>query len=82
MNDSDFIELSFEMRAGQDRKLISTTKEDVAKADNIFDEKKKYKDAVIIVGSEGLFKEINESFKNAEIGKEYEVLVPAKDTYG
>ena len=82
MNDSDFIELSFELRAGQDKKLISTTKEDVAKADNIFDEKKKYKDAVIIVGSEGLFKEINESFKNAETGKEYEVLVPAKDAYG
>ncbi len=82
MNDSDFIELSFELRAGQDKKLISTTKEDVAKADNIFDEKKKYKDAVIIVGSEGLFKEINESFKNAEIDKEYEVLVPAKDAYG
>ncbi len=82
MNDGDFIELSFEMRAGKDKKLISTSKEDVAKAENIFDEKKKYKDAVIIVGSDGLFKEINESFKNAEIGKEYEVEVPAKDAYG
>lgn len=82
MNDGDFIELSFEMRAGQDKKLISTSKEDVAKANNIFDEKKKYKDAVIIVGSDGLFKDINDSFKNAEVGKEYEVIVPAKDAYG
>ena len=82
MNDGDFIELSFEMRAGQDKKLTSTSKEDVAKANDIFDEKKKYKDAVIIVGSEGLFKEINESFKNAEIGKEYEIVIPAKDAYG
>ena len=34
------------------------------------------------MGSGGLFKEINDSFKQAEIGKEYEVVVPAKDAYG
>ena len=82
MNDGDFIELSFEMRAGQDKKLISTSKEDLAKKEDIFDDKKKYKDAVIVIGTEGLFKEINDSFKQAEIGKEYEVTVPAKDAYG
>ncbi len=82
MNDGDFIELSFEMRAGQEKKLISTSKEDLAKQENIFDDKKKYKNAVIVIGTEGLFKEINDSFKQAEIGKEYEVVVPAKDAYG
>ena len=82
MNDGDFIELSFEMRAGQDKKLISTSKEDLAKKEDIFDDKKKYKDAVIVIGTEGLFKEINDSFKQAEIGTEYEVTVPAKDAYG
>ena len=82
MNDGDFIELSFEMRAGQDKKLISTSKEDLAKKEDIFDDKKKYKNAVIVIGTEGLFKEINDSFKEAEIGKEYEVTVPAKDAYG
>ncbi len=82
MNDGDFIELSFEMRAGQDKKLISTSKEDLAKEENIFDDKKKYKNAVIVIGTDGLFKEINDSFKQAEIGKEYEVTVPAKDAYG
>ena len=40
MNDGDFIELSFEMRAGQEKKLISTSKEDLAKQENIFDDKK------------------------------------------
>ena len=82
MNDGDFIELSFEMRAGQDKKLISTSKEDLAKKEDIFDDKKKYKNAVIVIGTEGLFKEINDSFKEAEVGKEYEVTVPAKDAYG
>jgi peptidylprolyl isomerase len=82
MNDGNFIELSFEMRAGQDKKLISTSKEDLAKKEDIFDDKKKYKNAVIVIGTEGLFKEINDSFKKAEIGKEYEVTVPAKDAYG
>ncbi|WP_337860348.1 peptidylprolyl isomerase [Ferroplasma sp.] len=82
MNDGDFIELSFEMRAGQDKKLISTSKEDLAKKEDIFDDKKKYRDAVIVIGTDGLFKEINDSFRHAEIGKEYEVTVPAKDAYG
>ncbi len=82
MNDGDFIELSFEMRAGQDKKLISTSSEEIAKKEDIFDEKKKYKNAVIVIGTDGLFKEINESFKKAEIGKDYEVEVPAKDAYG
>ncbi len=82
MNDGDFIELSFELRAGADKKLISTSKEDVAKSENIFDDKKKYKDVVLIIGNEDMFKEINESFKSAEIGKEYEVVIPAKDAYG
>ena len=49
---------------------------------DIFDDKKKYKNAVIVIGTEGLFKEINDSFKEAEVGKEYEVTVPAKDAYG
>ncbi|AAT42913.1 FKBP-type peptidyl-prolyl cis-trans isomerase [Picrophilus oshimae] len=82
MNNGDFIEISFEMRAGADKKLISTSKEELAKENNIYDEKKKYRDIVMIVGQDGLFKEINDSFLNAEVGKEYEVVVPAKDAYG
>lgn len=82
MNDGDFIKVNFEMYVGEDRKLVSTTNMQLAKEKDIFDEKQKYREAVLIVGSENIFKEINESFKKAEEGKEYEVEIKANDAYG
>ena len=82
MNDGDFIKVNFEMYVGEDRKLVSTNNKDLAKEKDIFDEKQNYRDAVLIVGSENIFKEINESFKNSEEGKEYEVEIKASDAYG
>ena len=82
MNDGDFIKINFEMYVGEDRKLVSTNNEQLAKDNSIFDEKLKYKEAVLIVGSENLFPEINESFKNAEAGKDYEVVITAENAYG
>ena len=82
MNDGDFIKINFEMYVGDDKKLVSTNNEQLAKDNDIFDEKIKYKEAVLIVGSENLFNEINESFKNAEVGKEYEVTITPENAYG
>ncbi|MCL4336004.1 MAG: peptidylprolyl isomerase [Candidatus Thermoplasmatota archaeon] len=82
MNDGDFIKINFEMYVGEDRKLVSTNNEQLAKDNSIFDEKLKYKETVLIVGSENLFPEINESFRNAETGKDYEVVITAENAYG
>ena len=82
MNDGDFIKIDFEMRTGEDRKLVATNLEQLARENNIYDESKKYRDAVLIVGNENMFKEINDSFKNAEIGKETEVEIKAENAYG
>ena len=82
MNDGDFIKINFEMYVGDDKKLVSTNKEQLAKDNDIYDEKLHYREAVLIVGSEGLFKEINDSFKNAEVGKEYEVNITPENAYG
>lgn len=82
MNDGDFIKIDFEMRTGEDRKLVATNLEQLARENNIYDENKKYRDAVLIVGNENMFKEINDSFKNAEIGKETEVEIKAENAYG
>lgn len=82
MNDGDFIKINFEMFVGDDRKLVSTNNEQLARDNDIFDEKINYRETVLIVGSENLFNEINESFKNAEIGKEYEVNIAPENAYG
>ncbi len=82
MNDGDFIKLNFEMYVGEDKKLVSTNNEQLAKDNDIYDEKVHYREAVLIVGSENLFNEINESFKSAETGKEYEVTITPENAYG
>ena len=82
MKDGDFIKVNFEMYVGEDRKLVSTNNMQLAKDNDIYDEKLKYKETVLIVGSDNLFKEMNESFRNAEVGKEYEVSIKAEDAYG
>ena len=82
MNDGDFIKLDYEMSVGDEKKIVATNLEKVAKDNGIFDEKMRYRDAVLVVGSENIFKEINESFKNAEVGKETEVSIKSEDAYG
>jgi FKBP-type peptidyl-prolyl cis-trans isomerase 2 len=82
MNDGDFIRINFEMYVGEDKKLVSTNSEQLAKDNGIYDENTKYKETVLIVGSDVLFKEVNESLKQAETGKEYEVSIKAEDAYG
>ncbi|WP_156769163.1 FKBP-type peptidyl-prolyl cis-trans isomerase [Thermoplasma volcanium] len=82
LNTGDFIKIEYEMRVGDDKKLVATSKEELAKENNIYDEKQKYGDIVVIVGQEGLFKEINESFKNAQVGQELEVEIPPEDAFG
>ncbi|MGC8608909.1 MAG: FKBP-type peptidyl-prolyl cis-trans isomerase [Thermoplasmata archaeon] len=82
MNNGDFIKVEYETRIGDDKKLVETSKEDLAKREGIFDEKVKYGDVTLIVGDDGIFKEINDSFLKAEKGQEVEVTVPPVDAYG
>ncbi|MEM0158204.1 MAG: peptidylprolyl isomerase [Thermoplasmataceae archaeon] len=82
MNDGDFIRVNFQMYVGEDKKLVSTNDEKLARENGIYDEHVKYKDTVFVVGSQDLFKEINESFKKAEVGQEYEVFIKPENAYG
>lgn len=82
MNEGDFIKLDFTMMVGDDKKIVATNLEKVAKENDIYDEKTRYRDAVIIVGSDKVFQEINDSFKKADVGKENEVKIEAANAYG
>ncbi len=82
MNEGDFIKLDFTMMVGDDKKIVATNLEKVAKENDIYDENTRYRDAVLVVGSDKVFPEINDSFKNAEVGKESEVKIDAPNAYG
>ena len=82
MEDGDFIKIDFEMRLGNEKKLVATNEEKLAKDNGIYDPDTKYKETTLIIGSEGIFKEINESLKSSEVGKEVEVEIPMASAYG
>ncbi|MCL5803740.1 MAG: peptidylprolyl isomerase [Candidatus Thermoplasmatota archaeon] len=82
MNDGDFIKVDYEMRVGDEKKLVSTSKEQLAKENDIFDDKHAYHPTVIIVGTDQVFKKINESFKSHSEGGEDEVTMTPDESYG
>ncbi len=62
--------------------LIDTTKEELAKEHGIYDPNAKYGPMVSIVGAGRLIKGIEEELLRAEVGKEYEVVIPPEKAYG
>ncbi len=86
MNDGDFIKISFEMYAGDERKLVLTSDEKLARENNIYDEEWKYGDQTVIVGSDKPFKELSEalnrSFREASVGNEFEVRIEPENAFG
>lgn len=57
--------------------LFDTTSDAVAKENDIFNEKMVYGPQPLIVGKGRLFAGLDESILKAEIGKEYEVVIPS-----
>ncbi len=82
MNNGDFIKIDYEMMVGDDKKIVSTNNRKLAEDNGIYDEHLKYGEFVAIVGSDSFFKAINESFLQAETGKEYVVEVKPEDGFG
>jgi len=62
--------------------LFDTTSESVAKENDIYNEKMTYGAQPLIVGKGRLFAGLDESMLKAEIGKEYEVVIPAEKGAG
>ena len=62
--------------------LFDTTSESVAKEHDIFNEKMTYGSQPLIVGKGRLFQGLDESILKAEVGKEYEVIIPSDKAAG
>ncbi|MCL4420204.1 MAG: peptidylprolyl isomerase [Candidatus Thermoplasmatota archaeon] len=86
MNDGDFIKISYEMYVGDDRKLVLTSDEKLARENNIYQDGAKYEDQVLIVGSDKPIKEIsdalNKSFREAVVGTDYEIRIEPENAFG
>ncbi|MGC8515269.1 MAG: FKBP-type peptidyl-prolyl cis-trans isomerase [Thermoplasmata archaeon] len=82
MNNGDFIKIDYSMRVGDDKKLVSTSSEQLAKDNSIFNENTKYGPIAVVVGADQVFKKIDNSFKEAQVDKEVEVTLTPEEAYG
>lgn len=82
MNSGDFIKIDYSMRVGDDKKLVSTSNEQLAKDNSIFSENTKYGPIAVIVGADQVFKKIDDSFQAAEVDKEVELTLTPDEAYG
>lgn len=82
MQKGEIIYLEFEAWLNDKTELLETTKEEVAKKENKYNEKANYKPIPTIVGAGRLIKGLDDHILQAEVEKEYEVEILPIDAYG
>ncbi len=78
----DVVLAEFEAWIQDSKELFDTTSESVAKENDIYNEKMTYGPQPLIVGKGRLFPGLDESMLKAEVGKEYEVVIPPEKGAG
>ncbi len=78
----DVVIADFEAWTLEPNELFDTTSESVAKEHNMYNEKMQYGPQPLIVGKGRLFPGLDESMLKAEVGKEYEVVIPPEKAAG
>ena len=78
----DIIQLDYEAWLMDNNELFDTTKEKLAKKNEIHDEKVTYKPLPVIVGANKVVKGLDDHLLKAKVGKEYNVEIDAKDGFG
>ncbi len=78
---TDFIKISYTGRI-KDGPVFDTTKEEVAKKENIYDEKKSYSLLPVVVGGGQLIAGMDEELKNIKLGEEKTIEILPEKGYG
>jgi FKBP-type peptidyl-prolyl cis-trans isomerase 2 len=82
MEKGDIVYIEYELWLKDSNKLVDTTHEELAKKENIYEEKKKYGAIPLVIGSGVVVKGLENSLLNAEIGKDYELELLPSEAYG
>lgn len=82
VGEGDLVMAEFSGWIEESNELFDTTDETVAKENDTFDEKMTYGPQPLILGKERLFPGLYEHMLKAEIGKEYEVVIPPDKAAG
>ncbi|MDP2845850.1 MAG: peptidylprolyl isomerase [Candidatus Methanoperedens sp.] len=78
----DFIKVSYTGKAADDNRVFDTTDEEVAKTNNIYNEKGKYGGDVIIVGAGHTVAGLDEDLIGKDAGYTGSVTIPPEKAFG
>ncbi len=81
-NKGDFVRVEYSLITENDRKIIDTTNEEVAKEQGIFNKDRVYSPALFVIGEETPLKTFIEALKKADVDKEIDVNIKASDAFG
>ena len=80
LKEGDFVSLDYVGKVGG--KIFDTTKESVARKENIYSEKTKYGPVTIIIGSGQLLRGVEESLVGKKENESFEVELPPEKAFG
>lgn len=78
----DFIRINYVGKIKESGKVFDTTREDVAKKNNIYDEKIQFKASPIVVGANHVIPGLDEALVGMEVGEKKTVVIPPEKGYG
>ncbi len=78
----DFIEIEYIGRVKMTNHIFDLTKEDVAKKENIYNEKQTYKPLVIPLGHNHLLAGLDKQLEGQEVGKDLEIELKPSEGFG
>jgi FKBP-type peptidyl-prolyl cis-trans isomerase 2 len=82
MEEGSFVYVDLTGRIKESGEIFETTKEDVAKAAGIFNEKFKYRPILVIIGSRNILPSLENAIKSMQVGEKRVVELEPKNAFG
>lgn len=82
MKDGDFVTIDYVGRIKDSGEIFDLTKEELAKKENVYDEKVKYKPVTFIVGAQFIIRGLDEALHDMKVGEKKTVLIPPEKAFG
>ncbi|MFX1492217.1 MAG: peptidylprolyl isomerase [Promethearchaeota archaeon] len=82
LKEGDFVLADFVGFTHEDHKLFDTTKEDVAKAENVFDEEEIYQPRLVILGQGMMVPGVDEALIGMKVGSTKKVVLEPEKAFG
>lgn len=82
IQEKDFIELNYTGKLKEGNIVFDTTEEQVAKDNNLYQEKREYSPTIICVGQSQVIAGLDKSLIGKEINKDYTIEVLPEEAYG